>query len=129
MKTYKTWEAIKMLSENNKLKFECDGVKLDVDDGYLRGTYNNRKGLDDNICLDNDSDDDLNDKWELVQPSVTFTEAITAWANEKTVKCTHCGRTFIYIGLKHHAMVDEKGNPLSKAAINYGKWFIEQSND
>ena len=120
MKTYKTWEVIKMLTENSKLNFtNGKGVNLNIGEfGFLEGKFNDCEGLNGNINLEN--------KWTLVQEPVTYAEAIAAWADEKKVRCVHGGRLFIYNGFKHQSMVDQKGVSITKGAIKYGKWFIEE---
>lgn len=133
IKTYKTWEAIKMLTENNKLKFKLkdkdntpilsNGTLFASQFGFIHANFpeNAKMEFQGNVSIDA--------RWTLIQKPVNFKEAIRSWADGKTVKCTHCGRTFIYVGLKHKVMVDEKGEPLSKADINYGTWYIEQPNE
>ena len=72
MKTYKTWEVIKMLTENENLKFKNISpvtVTLFVgNNGFLDGECDGHRGATGNV--------QLNGEWALVQQPVSFMEAM-----------------------------------------------------
>ena len=91
MKTYKTWEVIKMLEENPKLKFECREVNLSArincqGNIYLDCRFGSNTEINGNF--------QLNGEWQLVQQPVTFMEAVNSgkkiryeiWGYSSTLK-------------------------------------------
>lgn len=75
MKRYKTWEVIKMLSENPKLQFKNEDGHIitteKVESHFLK--YSNNKteiNINNNLKLEA--------KWELIQESVTFEEVLNS---------------------------------------------------
>lgn len=138
MKKYKTWEAIKMLTENPKLKFKlieeesdalleasgvltADGTELRA--GYLyytNGTKYPRTAI---------GEVSIEDEWELVQQEVPFIEAIKAFSK---------GKTIYDIGNKKNiynpnivtdpclSLVDRNDNPITSDEILNGHWYIKE---
>jgi len=92
MKTYKTWEVIKLLTENKQLKFNLtNGPHIAIsmsDNNYitLEGIDGSKISTGGNISI--------NDIWELEQQPVNFIEAINSkgmikaedWGKYKTIK-------------------------------------------
>lgn len=88
MKTYKTWEIIKMLSENPKLKFKKHspgnsivlGAQVIGFSSFLKlyRTDFTDKTLNNNIKLD--------EEWTLIQEPVSFMEAVQSG---KKMECKH----------------------------------------
>lgn len=78
MKTYRTWEALKMLTENRNLKFKSssNGILKRVHDVPKVNDYSGNKEL--LLYLTTD--------WTLVQEPVTFMEAINS---KKRIKPEH----------------------------------------
>lgn len=73
MKEYKTWEVIKMITENRNLQFTDGDVTLGSDDNgilMLLKTVFEEESLDDNV--------DLDSEWELVKQPVTFEEVLNS---------------------------------------------------
>ena len=113
----KTWEMIKMLTENPKLRFKC---KLES------GLYNT-------VCADNgwfkcEYSYYFNTEWELIQEPVDFTTAIKAYQNGKTIKCESekfkNNRYNIVFG-EGNVIADNNGYGISAEEILNGKWYIE----
>jgi len=133
MKTYKTWEVIKMLSENPKLKFRLviQKVGIDLKDTFLQSAGNGyltiierevEKTAEGNIGLD--------DEWTLIQEPVPFMEAIKALNEGKGVYCKiDSGKLYYKSGTSlngYYAVLDEFGGPISTKEILKGKWYIEE---
>lgn len=133
-KTYKTWEVIKMLTENPELKFVVDcGIKykMSVNEGYFQfEVFNNNGtrinpikyaggGFNGNIETDTE--------WELVQEPIPFIEAIKSYSKGKTIKCELPWMITIYKnqGLHNSPLYDNNGRALSFIEILEGKWYIE----
>lgn len=137
MKTYKTWEVIKILTENPKLEFEIinsqpskNKGKLFVSrTGYLRIVWDinsDLKGIDGNITL--------NDKWILIQQPTSFVKVLKS---EKRVKVEHeimLGLIPLEPRLKDYERFSMLMMFLSKhlasdklkEVILNGKWYIEE---
>ena len=121
MKTYRTWEVIKLLTENEELKFNLiNGPHITIsmsDNNYimLNGSDGGKISAVGNISI--------NDLWELEQQPVTFMEAINSkgmikaedWEKYKTIK---------YV-LEY--LSDGFLKP-SLDCIN-GKWFIKEDEE
>ncbi|TGE35916.1 hypothetical protein E4K67_22635 [Desulfosporosinus fructosivorans] len=104
----KTWEMIKELTENPKLKFKrlCDSrIFYCGNSGYLY----REPGMSEVIGIDED--------WELISQEVTWQEAIQAWVDGKTVRCKK-DREIIYFGSWPDFIAD-------KTNFTDGKWYIE----
>ncbi len=111
MKTYRTWLAVKMLTENRKLKFKNnnDEILKRVYDVPQVNAYSGNKEL---LLY-------LTTNWELVQEPVTFMEAINSGKRIKPVNWkTYQTLRVILDNLKCREYSDQV------ETIN-GKWFIE----
>jgi hypothetical protein len=125
----KTWEMIKALTENPKLKFKVEEFTASVDDtGLLDLEYNGDKAnVDCNIRI-TDVGSIKADDWELIPQEVTWQEAIQAWVDGKTVYCkisaedspVNMGTRYI-----HYGDSNETRYPLSKIEFSNGKWYID----
>lgn len=96
MKTYETWEVIKALSENPKLKFKTDSQGYGY--GHEVCLWIDKGGnlvADEVIKQDHPTTCErwLKATWQLVRTPVTWQEAIQAWVDGKTVRCEckECG--------------------------------------
>lgn len=123
MRTYKTWEIIKMLSENPNLRFKAmpySEAKTFFDeaclvDGVLCWEGNNAYPLQ--IAIGKYDID-----WQLVEIPVTWQEALQALIDGKRVKCI-CDVDFCdfndnccYFSLNHPDMCIH--------GLKHGQWFI-----
>jgi len=121
MRTYKTWEAIKELTENPKLKFKYDtgaeyGVIANIN-GDIKLIECAGQKISKCLCLYSGF---LNVRWEPVREPVDFMTAIKA--NQK-------GKVIRYvledIDTQRHFPPYYNGNIYSTAILN-GKWYIEE---
>lgn len=139
MREYETWEVIKMLSENQKLKF-TDGIKIGFIDKVGREKGANTIGVVDEVIFWIDPNGEifntvsfnkefLSYKWTLVRTPVTWQEAIQAWIDGKTIKCCYkCCYP------KNDAkMISSTFYPSclvpSREALTTGTWYIEGDPD
>lgn len=118
MKTYKTWEVIKMISEDDSLEFKRVGkdTKLWGSDSYLQGSFKGKFGVDGNV--------NLNGKWELVPKPVDF---ITAINSGKKIK----GEKYIsdeYIDIEEVVFELNRRTDIGILEAINGKWFIMEGN-
>ena len=112
-KTYKTWEAMKMLTENPKLRFRQTGC-----DAILRVTNNEIKVWH-NDNYDYEEDLLITETWALIKQLVTWQEAIPAMLDGKTIRveCEGCGFCRFNI---------EKQDEVCTEAFSSGTWYIEE---
>jgi hypothetical protein len=131
MKTYKTWEVIKMLTENSKLIFESNGDQIAIKDYQLiwLSTYNN-VSLTLNCSMFVDM---FNKNWTLVQESVSFMDASKAFGEGKNIRVEFPSSidenkiiTYIFVQSTNGAGVMQSSDDLNFYMINTGKWFIEE---
>ena len=119
MRTYKTWEVIKILMENPRLRFEAkinkkkSNMWIDTDGDLAMDVV---KTAPDYPITDNEW---LNAEWHLVETPVTWQEALQAWAEEKTVICK-----FNDINEEYICFSNDYGTHLTRYQILYGQWFI-----
>lgn len=124
-------EVIEALERNPKKRFECsligghkgymytkdDYYRLDIhdDDGFL--IYQQRGGgaFNDKIHINID--------WQEVKQPVTWQEAIEAWANGKTIKCTKQGSDFVFEGYKPN--LRDQFDAIGRFQLIDGTWYIE----
>ena len=132
MKKYKTWEVVKMLTENPKLKFKNT---VEVDDINLIGV----DGLeifwftDDGVRASRFTPK-LNElDWTLIQQPIPFMEAAKAYSEGKTIRCERKDikedSIYEFKGISNSPMTDETGNPVSCVEILEGRWYVEDSNE
>ena len=122
MKTYKTWEAIKMLTENHSLKFTVYPKDLSIsvnNGGDIEWNYGDIFRLTEPM---------LNYKWVLAQQPVSFMEAVKASYKGKTIYCVLPQSEYAYISKidKLESLTDSNGNGLSTQEILEGKWYIKE---
>jgi hypothetical protein len=133
MKTYKTWQAIKMLSENPKLVFKSNSglykpITLELDKGgFIEISY-----LDLRSSIKSDFE------WILVQQPVSFIEAVEAYSKGKTIYCEFNSRKYIYepdvikkciVAEEGYVVEDDTESSISTGEILQGKWFIEEGEE
>jgi len=118
MKKYETWEAIKMITENSKLKFRQIGefennnyIELSNNDGHMVHINAYKSGQCDS--------DFLNRQWTLVKEPVSFIEAIHAFKEGKTIKsvCNTSSDSYSPDETDYMEITPEE--------ILEGKWYIE----
>lgn len=124
MKTYKTWEVIKMITENPKLKFRtyCSDVFKD-ENGYI---------VFENIdCIDGfDGNFKGNEEWTLIQEPVDFMTAVKSGKKIKVehILASHLDITKKYLTLKN--LLDTLCYSYPSDAIcdilTEGKFYIEE---
>ncbi|MFR4584670.1 hypothetical protein [Clostridium cadaveris] len=127
MKTYKTWEVIKMLSENPNLKFRtyCSDV-FKSENGYI---------VFENIdCIDGfDGNFTGNEEWTLIQEPVDFMTAVKSGKKIKVehILASHLDITKKYLTLKN--LLDTLCYSYPSDAIcdilTEGKFYIEEQED
>lgn len=130
-KIYKTWEMIEELSKNPKKKFKPIGQFAYVymaKDGVLR--WHDGEVFEINIYTPNTyNGDSLHYKWKEIKESVSWQEAIKAWANGKTIYCIlNDGKQsykYIYPCEKRYLESANYDVGISKKQIIEGKWYIE----
>ena len=129
MKTYATWEAIKMLTEDSKLKFEDRNTGSRVlmarkEEGNCASIVIKTTGFYNNKLL-------LQNEWVLVQQPVSFTEAVKASYKGKTIYCVLPQSEYAYISKidKLESLTDSNGNGLSTQEILEGKWYIKEDEE
>jgi hypothetical protein len=136
MKKYKTWEVIKMLTDNPKLRFKNErmkgilgvGVSHEIIWLHYETNDENRKFT---MAHNPDSEyakGNLIDEWTLVQQPIPFLEAVKAYAEGKTtIRCKSSIGTkrYKYQGCTNSPMLDENGIAVSHLEILEGTWFVE----
>ncbi len=119
MNTYKTWEVVKILMENPRLRFEAkinkkkSNMWIDTDGDLVMDVV---KTAPDYPITDNEW---LNAEWQLIETPVTWQEALQAWAEEKTVICK-----FNDINEEYICLSNDYDTHLTRYQILYGQWFI-----
>lgn len=114
----KTWEVIKALSENPKLKFANGCHVLKISDITKRIVWDNKSGEDPFIIFSNapGAVDNLHIDWELVPEEVTWQEALEAWVKGESVMRKLDGTSCIFRATTSFAV--------SRAELIRGQWFI-----
>lgn len=119
MNTYKTWEVVKILMDNPRLRFEAkinkkkSNMWIDTDGDLAMDVV---KTAPDYPITDNEW---LNAEWQLIETPVTWQEALQAWAEEKTVICK-----FNDINEEYICFSNDYDTHLTRYQILYGQWFI-----
>lgn len=128
MKTYQTWEAIKMLTENPQLKFECKG-EFALKQLFVRQEYIQLKSeLFDVSVVECAGNLKVNEEWILVQQPVSFMEAIRTFREGKIIHCKLDKYTYTFhTGFMELKDVD--GNAITPREIVDGKWFIGEGGN
>lgn len=133
-KTYETWEVMKMLTENPKLKFTANSgleYTMGVDEGYFyfkvfdnNGEYVNPdkyagERFNGNIEVDS--------VWTLMQEPVPFMEAVKAYKEGKTIWCECKNSPTRYY---KQSKFDARGRfIIFTDHVLEGKWFIEEPGE
>jgi hypothetical protein len=130
---YKTWEVVKMLTENPKLKFRHDicagGTKFLTIKGQTRLVC--EKDMD---CLNAEIFTDT--EWELIKPEpvlVPFMEAVKAYSEGKTIGCKDGKHNWEYepseFSPKFSVLNDTKDGVISAHEILNGQWYIIEGEE
>ena len=138
MKEYKTWEAIKMLSENPELKFESEDNELNIKQtlfvnelGYLEM---NNEGCSNEIV----GNLEVNDLWTLVQRPVKVMDAIKSYHEGQSIYCILKSGTYVYKPCIEHKLAnylegytldDDWDNAMSTDELLNGIWYIGEPNE
>lgn len=130
----KTWEVIKELYNHPEKRFRLmndDNVKLYIKDVYEEGETlmydcvvieDKKSGFLEPFCI---NDTTRNYEWEEDKKLVSWSEAIKAWAEGKTICCILDGRRFTYQGICEYMLSYEDADiTMSKTMINEGNWYI-----
>lgn len=130
MKTYKTWEVIKMITENPNLKFK----NKNSDTRYTKIIKCSKNGY---IAMDNTSRNNqiignimFNEEWMLIQEPVSFIEAIESGKKIKVehelTKCLCISEDYYSV----HNILYILGSVLKdiniRAVLREGKFYIEE---
>lgn len=117
MKKYKTWEMVKAITENPRLKFKgylyIDNIKTNRP---VYVTVNGDNGIVDQL----ENEFRIDEEWELVQQSVPFMEAVKAYAEGKTIECEIEDRKHVYKPNAHTQLARDYGYELKGAVIGLG---------
>jgi hypothetical protein len=133
MKKYKTWEVIKMLEQNPSAEFKCQyGQKIGIKEGILKWDT----GALFKINIEGYADESMRTagtldrfEWELIQPSVSFMEAVKAYSEGKTIRCEINAEKYIYKPLGedcYNAVKDDENIAVSAKEILEGRWYVEE---
>jgi len=121
MRTYKTWEVVKILMDNPRLRFEAkinkkkSNMWIDTEGDLVMDVV---ETAPDYSITDNEW---LNAEWHLVETPITWQEALQAWAEGKTVICKLNDINEEYSEL---CFSNNHDTPLTRYQILYGQWFI-----
>jgi len=132
----KTWEVIKALTENPKLRFRNNSysyLQVNKEDGSIVWTDKDGSNVGPKLerfilysngpCCDN-----LHIEWELVPQEVTFTEAFIAWQKGRTITVDRSSQEAGGDAIKgsYQRAKGNLDNPWFYAKdIIHAKWFIE----
>jgi hypothetical protein len=127
----KTWEMIKELSENPKLKFNNGIHKVKISDITKRIVWAYADEKEEPFIIFSNAPgavDNLHIEWELIPQEVPWQEALQAWLDGKTVSCrveacdNQVNLATRYI---HYGDSNETRYPLGKVEFTKGKWYID----
>lgn len=125
----KTWEMIKALTENPKLKFNNGIHKVKISDITNRIVWDYADEKEDPFIMFSNAPgaiDNLHIEWELIPQEVTWQEAIQAWVDGREVYFTLNGSVRLYLDdCSHYLRTLAQCRPISKDEILKGKWYIE----
>lgn len=124
----KLWEVLKALEENPKKVFECDtGSRIKFFDNklYWYDKHDNPKEVFE--IRDKRSGTGLchntGDIWQEIKQPVPWQEAIEAWVNGKTIKCTFNNSDFVFDGYK--PKLRGQVDTIDRSQLQKGTWYIE----
>ena len=145
MKKYKTWEVIKMLTENPTLIFKLENTgygmakirKMIIRNGYFHCVSYNHDcdRIEYSLGQGNfNGNIDISSEWTLVQEPVSFMEAIKAYHEGKTIRCEYVEEEFIYEPTEEKKVSEQIGfiirdcdfSSVCTGEILEGKWYIEE---
>jgi|GEM_PF-1847084 adenosine/AMP kinase len=138
MKGYKTWEAVKMLSENPELKFESEDNELNIKQTLF---VNELDYLEmNNEGCNNDIAGNMNVKslWALVQQPVNVMDAIKAYHEGQNIYCILNGETYVYEASMGHKCIgrldgytldDDSDEVMTTYELLNGTWYIGEPNE
>lgn len=127
----KTWEMIKALTENPKLKFKFTDYAIEM-------THHHVEVVNGRICWGGDNNYPLyivmenNDKWELIPQEIPFLEAVKAFSEGKTIRCEYNCYSYTYIPNENTKVVGDFGHlflstcgcRLTTRDVLEGRWYI-----
>jgi len=129
MKTYETWEAIKMLKENEELEFRLIKNSECIANLTLKSRNGTLHAFEDELetglgCLKWMI---LNATWKLIQKPVPLLEATYAFATGKNIRCEYIDD----LDGENTTAVFKQENTITSInsmfkMISTGKWFIEE---
>lgn len=113
----KLWKALKELDENPEKKFSSKFERVDAD-VFIEGI--SLKVVHQGVVV---LALDVNRDWQEVKQPVTWQEALEAWVNGKTIKCTIQGSDFIFDGYK--PKLRDQIDTIGRIQLREGTWYIE----
>lgn len=124
-KTMETWEMIKILYENPKLKAKGRGYNSPVViNKYGHVTW---RDCDELVEL---TQDFMSTEWTVIPPkpdAVPFMDAVKAYVEGKTIRCeSDFANTTVYVPAAISHFVDQHSLSVSPDEILAGKWYIEE---
>jgi hypothetical protein len=122
-KLYKTWEALKILTENPNQKFRR---YLEDGSNYLEIYRGNSGALFHVNAFGSDQEDAkfLEREWELVEEPVSFMEAVEAGMEGKLIRSEEFNG---FYPLKD--IFQRLANGFDRLDLIKGKWYIERGNE
>lgn len=125
MKTYKTWEAFKMITENNRLKFKCSEYDIILKwKGDVIRFFEEDKNVQRYGVM-------INDKWILIEEPVDF---MTAVKSGKKIRVEYDLMSHLKIFGEYLTLVDlldilSYSYPSStiREILTEGKFYIEDN--
>jgi hypothetical protein len=133
MKKYKTWEVIKMLTENPKQKFKNDEqyeMSVCDDNGCMYLEYKGKQslgGVNGNLRIVTNEVGWKPDEWELIQQPVTFMEAVKAYSEGKTIRCKlHGGHITYEPKTPRYELMDISGHAITIEEVMSNQWYVEE---
>lgn len=136
MKKYKTWEVIKALAENPKLRFKCNRYTIGANSYGSIVHEKNGECSDMGEFLSLSAGVTSQTGWELIQESVDFLTAVKAYSEGKTIRCEANGSEYIFNGKCHRSKIgqgawfrSERDTILSTEMILNGTWYVEEGNE
>lgn len=115
----KTWEMVKMFTENPNLRFKSKT------DGSILALYKDIMFWDGDLSLVPELN--IFEEWELIRESIPWQKALQALIDGKTIKCIADKCDYIY-GNKEYIFKPSNTDAYHRIGLEHlknGKWFIE----
>lgn len=130
MKTYETWKALKMLTQNPELRFHNkQGLRMIINSiGQVVVAHEVVALKSVGAIYSCVFPVPAVEKWTLIREPVTWQEALAAWAEGKTVKCVAEKDQFIYEEKEQVFGPKNIWQGVGLEHLRCGTWFIEDGD-